>query len=168
MTKRAPRTVNNALAAVDDFYTRTGLGPATAARAALPRTTPRALTRRAAVKFLREVERWPSPRDAALALVPFYAGARIAETVGLDVDDVALSARKGTLRIHGKGDHVRSVPIHPPLRAALTGWLDERGDWPGSDLLSLHPTTAARWTTQAGGTWHRYAADLARDRNHQP
>jgi hypothetical protein len=34
-----------------------------------------------------------SPRDQALALVPFYAGARIAETVAFDVDDVRLSAR---------------------------------------------------------------------------
>ncbi|WP_322756749.1 tyrosine-type recombinase/integrase [Frankia sp. Cas3] len=131
--KREPRTVNNALAAVDDFYTRHGLGPAAAARASLPKTAPRALSHRAAVRFLREIERWPSPRDAALALVPFYAGARIAETVGLDVDDVALSSRKGSLRIHGKGDQIRRVPIHPPLRKALSGWLEERPDWPGAD-----------------------------------
>ncbi|KLL10428.1 hypothetical protein BL254_20350 [Protofrankia sp. BMG5.30] len=137
VTKRAPRTVNNALAAVDDFYTRTGLGPATAARAPLPRTAPRALTRKAAVRFLREVERWPSPRDAALALTPFYAGTRIAETVGLDIDDVALSARRGSVRIHGKGDQVRQVPIHPPLRAAFTGWLSERADWPGAEGPAL-------------------------------
>ncbi len=137
VAKRAPRTVNNALAALDDFYTRTGLGPATATRATLPRTAPRALTRRAAVRFLREVERWPSPRDTALALLPFYAGTRIAETVGVDLDDVALSARKGSLRIHGKGDQVRHVPIHPPLRAALTGWLAERADWPGAEGPAL-------------------------------
>ncbi|WP_131784328.1 hypothetical protein [Protofrankia symbiont of Coriaria ruscifolia] len=37
-----------------------------------------------------------------------------------------------------------------------------------ADMISLHPTTAAHWTAQAGGTWHRYAAELARDRNHQP
>jgi integrase/recombinase XerC len=133
VAKRAPRTVNNALAAIDDFYTRTGLGPAAAARAALPQTAPRALSHRTALRFLREAERWPSPRDTALALVPFYAGARIAETVGLDVDDVALSARKGELRILGKGERVRHVPVHPPLRKALTGWLDERPDWPGAE-----------------------------------
>ena len=68
----------------------------------------------------------------ALALVPFYAGVRISEIVALDVDDVARSARKGVLRILGKGERVRHVPIHPQLRAALAGWLDERNDWPGS------------------------------------
>lgn len=84
-----------------------------------------------AIKFLREVQRWPSPRDKAVALVPFYAGARISEVVGLDVDDVRLSARKGTLRIYGKGQKVREVPLHPPLRAALSEWLGERPDWSG-------------------------------------
>ncbi len=74
-----------------------------------------------------------SPRDRALALVPFYAGARIAETVALDVDDVRLSARKGILRIYGKGERVREVPIHPELRKALTDWLEERCDWPGAN-----------------------------------
>ena len=127
-----PRTVNNALAAVDDFYTRRGLGAANATRADLPQSAPRALSRRTAVRFLRAVEQRPSPRDQALGLIPFYAGARIAETVGLDVDDVKISARKGTLRILGKGEKVREVPLHPALRAALTDWLAERGDWPGS------------------------------------
>ena len=41
---QAPTTVNNALAAVDDFYTRRGLGPAKAARANQPVTIPRAWT----------------------------------------------------------------------------------------------------------------------------
>ena len=84
------------------------------------------------MRFLRAVEQRPSPRDQALGLIPFYAGARIAETVGLDVDDVKISARKGTLRILGKGEKVREVPLHPSLRAVLTNWLAERGDWPGS------------------------------------
>jgi integrase/recombinase XerC len=135
--KRKPATVNNALAAVDDLYIRRSLGSASAARAELPRTAPKALSTRAAVRFLREVQKCPWPRDRAIALVPFYAGTRIAEIVGLDVDDVRLSARKGFLRILGKGEKVREIPIHPELRTALTGWLDECDDWPGADTLAL-------------------------------
>jgi integrase/recombinase XerC len=135
--KRRPATVNNALAAIDDLYMRRGLGPANATRADLPRTAPKALTERAAVRFLRAVEARDSPRDKAIALIPFYAGARIAEVVGLDVDDVQLSARKGNLRIYGKGDKVREIPIHPQLRAVLSVWLDERPDWPGADDRAL-------------------------------
>src|SRR5512132_2501986 len=90
---------------------------------------PRGLDHKAQLRYLRAVQARSSPRDRALALVPFYAGARIAETVALDVDDVRLSARKGILRIYGKGERVREVPIHPELRKALTDWLEERCDW---------------------------------------
>ncbi len=130
--KRSPATVNNALAAVDDFYIRLGLGPASAARIEIPAAAPRALDHRAQLRYLRAVQTCPSPRDLALALVPFYAGARISEIVALDVDDVARSARKGVLRILGKGERVRQVPLHPQLHAALNGWLAERADWPGA------------------------------------
>jgi integrase/recombinase XerC len=135
--KRRPATVNNALAAVDDLYVRRGLGPANAARVEVPAAAPRALGERAQIRYLRAVAARPSPRDQALALVPFYAGTRIAETVALDIDDIALSARKGIMRIYGKGQRVRQVPIHPQLRIALSSWLDERADWPGADTPAL-------------------------------
>jgi site-specific recombinase XerD len=131
--KRSPATVNNALAAVDDFYIRRGTGPASAVRVEIPAAAPRALDKRAQLRYLRAAQACPSPRDQALALVPFYAGARISEIVAFDVDDVARSARKGVLRIYGKGERVRKVPIHPQLHTALTGWLSERADWPGAN-----------------------------------
>ncbi|MGO9958163.1 MAG: tyrosine-type recombinase/integrase [Solirubrobacteraceae bacterium] len=131
--KRSPATVNNALAAVDDFYIRLGRGPASAARVEISPAAPCALDHRAQLRYLRAVQACPSPRDQALALVPFYAGARISEIVALDIDDVARSARKGVLRILGKGERVRQVPIHPQLHAALNGWLAERADWPGAN-----------------------------------
>ena len=37
-----------------------------------------------------------------------------------------------------------------------------------ADLLQIAPTTAVRWVNQSGGDWTRYAAELARDRIHQP
>jgi integrase/recombinase XerC len=142
--KRAPATVNSALAAVDDLYLRRGLGAAKAARTELPTVAPRALDKRDGIRFLRAVEHARSPRDRALALTPFYAGTRIAETVALDVDDARLSARKGILRVIGKGEKVREIPLHPKLREALRAWLDERPDWPGAD-------TAALYLNQRGG-----------------
>lgn len=48
-----------------------------------------------------------------------------------------LSARKGILRILGKGEKVREIPIHPDLRAALSDWIGERSDWPGADTPAL-------------------------------
>ncbi len=58
------------------------------------------------------------------------AATQIAETVALDVDDVQLSARKGVLRVVGKGQRLREIPIHPALRRALSDWLAERVGWP--------------------------------------
>jgi len=132
VAKRAPATINNTLAALDDFHTRRGLGPATADRLDLPSQAPRALDKKAALRWLRAIAAHPAPRDRVLALLPFYAGLRIAEAVALDLDDIRISARKGSLRVHGKGDKLREVPLHPQLRTELQLWLAERPDWPGA------------------------------------
>ncbi len=133
VARRKPATVNAHLTAVDDFYRRRGLGPAAVRREDLPKAAPRALDKRAQLRWLREAE-LAAPRDRALALVGCYAGTRIAETVALDLDDVHLSARKGHLIIrYGKGGKYREVPLHPVLRTGLENWLTARPGWPGAD-----------------------------------
>ena len=131
-TRRPQPRIRGSCAPARWSYIRRGLGPASAARVEISAAAPRALDHRAQLRYLRAVQARPSPRDQALALVPFYAGARISEIVALDIDDVARSARKGVLRILGKGERVRQVPIHPQLHAALNDWLAERADWPGA------------------------------------
>jgi site-specific recombinase XerC len=131
--KRSVRYSNNALAALDDFYVRLGLGKANVGRDELPKTAPKAMDANAEIRWLRAVESWPHARDRAMALLPFYAGLRIGDIVALDVDDVRLSARKGALRVFGKGGKTREVPVHPALAALLQAWLDERAGWPGAD-----------------------------------
>jgi integrase/recombinase XerC len=93
VAKRAPATVNKVMAALDDFCIWGGLGRADAKRAEVPQRAPRALSTRAACPVPADRGGLPRCPDRAIALVPFYAGARVAETAGLDVDDVALSAR---------------------------------------------------------------------------
>ena len=71
----------------------------------------------------------------------------------LDVGDVRRSARKGVLRIYGKGDKVREVPIHAKLRPGLEQWLTERATWPGagtSPALFLN-TKGGRLSARAAG-----------------
>jgi site-specific recombinase XerD len=71
--------------------------------------------------------------------------------VRLDVGDVRRSARKGVLRIYGKGGKVREVPIHAKLRPGLERWLTERTAWPGagaSPALFLN-TKGGRLPTRA-------------------
>jgi len=137
VARRQPATINNTLAAIDDFYTRRGLGAATARREALPRRAPQALGHREVLRYLRAVEHCGSARDTVVALLPFYVGLRVAEIVGLDVADISLSARKGHLRVRGKGrdgGKLRELPLtRPELRAALAAWLEHRPGWPGAE-----------------------------------
>jgi len=98
----------------------------------------------------RAVEAWPSARDCAIALLPLYAGTRIAEITALDVADVRLSARKGEIHLVGKGEKARTVPVHPKLRAALATWLDERPSRRGADSAALFTSVrGTRMTTDA-------------------
>jgi integrase/recombinase XerC len=145
VARRKPSTVNAHLTAVDDFYRRRGLGPASARREDLPKAAPRALGKRAQHRWLRAAEQ-ASPRDRALALVGFYAGLRIGEAVALDLVDLRMSARKGHLVVrYGKGGRYREVPLHPVLRTALEAWLKDRLRWPGA------PGTPAVFVNRRGG-----------------
>ncbi len=134
VARRTPATINTVLAAIADFYVRSGLGVPDVARLDLPQRAPRALPARQGTRWLRAVQRCLNPRDRVLALLPFYAGLRIGETVALDVADVSLSARKGHVVVRsGKGGRYREIPLHPELREQLGIWInDERPAWPGA------------------------------------
>ncbi|MET8051551.1 tyrosine-type recombinase/integrase [Streptosporangium sp. NPDC005286] len=150
--KRSVRYVNNALAALDDFHLRRGLGKADISREDIPKTAPKAMNAPAQIRWLRAIENWPHLRDRALALLPFYAGLRVGDAVALDVPDVRISARKGLLIVYGKGGKIREVPIHPQLRQPLLYWLDERRTWPGA------ATTKALLLNRRGGRLSARAA----------
>ncbi len=59
------------------------------------------------------------------------------------------------------------IPTQAGRRAALIDLATQLPAAVLADLVNLHPTTAVKWTHQAGGDWTRYAAELARTRNHQ-
>jgi site-specific recombinase XerD len=163
-TKRSVVYANSALTAIDDFYSRLGLGKVRIDRDELPQTAPRALDEQTRIRWLRAVEAHLSPRDRAIALIPYYAGARISEVVGLDVTDVHRSARKAQLRIWGKGGKPRTIQIHTKLRAELDQWLEERPNWPhASDNPALFLNTkGGRLSARAAsGIIHAIARDAA-------
>jgi hypothetical protein len=59
------------------------------------------------------------------------------------------------------------IPVRAARRAALTGLAAQVPAAVLADALGIHPTTAVNWTHDAGSDWNRYAAELARNRNHQ-
>lgn len=125
--KRQPATVNLALAAIDHFYRFLHMTAADVGREELPQQAPRALGLDEQVHFLRAVERCPSARDRAVALLLFYTGIRIGECAVLDEEDVLVSARKGKVIVRsGKGETYREIPLNTEVRKAQQAWMDER------------------------------------------
>lgn len=130
-TKASPSTVNQALAAVDLLY-EVGAGlRLKVKRVRVPRPgEPDALTPKEQGAVERAADR-RGVRDAAIVTVLLYTGARAQECARLDLDDLALTAHTGTIRLHGKGDEVRQVPVPAPARDRLTAWIRHRGGEPG-------------------------------------
>jgi integrase/recombinase XerD len=64
---------------------------------------------------------WIPLRDRALFEVLYACGARVSEAVGLTIDHLEPALR--VLRLHGKGDKVRIVPLGERAADALTEWL---------------------------------------------
>jgi len=123
-----PASVNLALAGVDHFYRYLGVGKPDVRREELAQAAPRALSPEELRRFLRAVERCPSARDRAIALLLVNTALRIGECAALDVDDVAISARKGRVVVReGKGGAYREVPLNAEARGALDAWLTARG-----------------------------------------
>lgn len=126
-----PATVNQALAALTLLYEHGAGLRIDVKRARLPRPgEPEALTVREQNRLQRAADR-RGARDAALVALLLYTGARAAEAARLQTEDVAVTARTGTVRLLGKGEEVRTVPLPAPGRTRLAAWLRERGADPG-------------------------------------
>ena len=63
-------------------------------------------------------------RDASLILFLLHTGLRLSEVVALELNDVQISERKGSVLVRrGKGNKERSVPLNSEARKALQEWL---------------------------------------------
>jgi integrase/recombinase XerC len=69
-----------------------------------------------------------SLRDVAMVEMLYASGARVAELCGLDLGDIDYDRQ--TIRVLGKGNKERTIPLGNPARKALTAWLKD-----GRDLL---------------------------------
>lgn len=63
-------------------------------------------------------------RDLALLEVLYASGVRVSELCGLNLADVDVD--RGLLRVVGKGDKERRVPLGRPAQRALAAWLEHR------------------------------------------
>lgn len=125
-TARALSVLRNFFAHLD----RRGLVHSTALAAVkspkLPKSVPKALTAEDTDTALDTVESlarepWIGKRDVALLTLLYGCGLRIAEALGLTRGEAPL--KPGTLKITGKGNKQRLVPVLPVVAEALSEYL---------------------------------------------
>jgi integrase/recombinase XerC len=100
-------------------------------------------------------------RDRAMFELFYSSGLRLAELVGLDLDDV--NPHTGEAQVTGKGSKTRIVPVGRQALAALTAWLPHRQTLVSSDATALFVSRRGdrltprsvqlrldRWARQAG------------------
>jgi len=88
---------------------------------------PKGLDRGQVRQLLREVELRGDVRANAIFHLLLYSGCRVSDLVSLELADLLLSERSGTVVFRfGKGNKQRSVPLPLPARRALFAYLESR------------------------------------------
>lgn len=121
---------------------------------------PRHLEDKEEEALLAAVAAHGSARDQVLITLMLHTGLRAREVCGLRRCDVTLGRRSGVLRVYGKRNKYREVPLNATARAALTPLLET----PGEAETALFPSEKTGTALTARGLGYlvaRYAA-LAR------
>ncbi len=88
---------------------------------------PKGLERSQVRRLLREIELRQDVRGGAIFSLMLYTGARIGDVANLELADLLLGDRSGSVFFRfGKGGKQRSVPLPLPARRALQAYLDTR------------------------------------------
>lgn len=99
----------------------------------------RILTREQIHQVARRMER---PRDRCMVLTTFYLGLRISELRRLHIE--SFNWKSGTVRIMGKGDKERVLPVYPLLQKLLAEYCEsELGKNP--EFYKLFTISTERW-----------------------
>ena len=129
----APRSLQRLLSAIRSFYRflqregRTQQNPALDLRAPkAARPLPRTLDADLATQLLDNPgeDDWLGRRDQAMLELFYSSGLRLSELAGLDVSDLDLN--QGEVRVTGKGNKTRVLPVGRQARRALQDWLSVR------------------------------------------
>lgn len=94
----------------------------------IKKQAPKGLDRIERNRIVREVDRSGNERDYAIIIMLLYTGLRVRELVSLDRKDIQQSERKGEVRVIGKGNRERIIPLNAEVRRALSAYLMERVD----------------------------------------
>ena len=88
---------------------------------------PKGMDRAAVRRLLREIELRQDVRANAIFHLFLYTGCRISDLVALELHDLMLGERSGSVVFRlGKGNKQRSVPLPLPARRAVQAYLETR------------------------------------------
>jgi integrase/recombinase XerC len=140
---QAVSTVNRALVTLRRFFgwlMEQGHVPANPAKSVKElkrqQLAPKGLDREQVRRLLREVELRQDIRANAIFHVLLYTGCRVADLVNLELNDVMLGDRSGSVVFRfAKGRKQRSVPLPLLARRALQAWLDVRPSVASSNVF---------------------------------
>ncbi len=97
---------------------------------------PKGMDRSQVRKLLREIELRQDIRAGAIFSLFLYTGCRVSDLVALELHDLILAERSGTVVFRlGKGGKQRSVPLPLPARRALELYLESRPQVESSRLF---------------------------------
>ena len=83
-----------------------------------------------------------SKRDCAMVEILYASGARVSELCGLDLEDIDYTRQ--TIRVLGKGNKERTIPIGNPAMRALELWLKDGREQMASDKADRAVFVGAR------------------------
>ncbi len=133
----------------------------------VPSRLPKALSEEEVIALLDGVNGTDplSLRDRAILELLYGTGARVSEVVDLDVGSLAYD--EGLLRVRGKGDKERIVPVGRGAQEAIGTWIGPKGRGamtrsgvPRTDASALFLNTRGRRLTRQG--IHLMVADRSR------
>ena len=105
-----------------------------------PRLLPKALSVDETARLLvptDDDDPWQAARDTAMFELFYSSGLRLAELVGLDCDALQSVAQEGEIRVLGKRNKWRLVPVGSKAREALAAWASVRGERVGPEEKAL-------------------------------
>jgi integrase/recombinase XerC len=131
---QAVATINRALVTLRRFFTWLAEHGHVQANPVKPvkelrkqQLAPKGMERSAVRRLLREIELRQDVRAGAIFSLFLYSGCRISDLVALELHDLMLGERSGSVVFRlGKGGKQRSVPLPLPARRALQAYLETR------------------------------------------
>lgn len=132
--RQATATVNRCLASIRKYFKwlcqkdHVTVNPTTGVKELRRQPlAPQGLSRSEVRKLLREVELRQDIRAKAIFSLVLYSGARLSDVTYLELSDLSISDRGGTVYYrYGKGSKQRTVPLPLQARKALIDYLERR------------------------------------------